>query len=167
MIRVDMAPKVFDMLFMPQFPLQRDRGAGISVRLARDHPSMGGRSHAVLAHFFREAKRLREGGVGLGDQEQFRVGDDVQRIDVLLQFLDAALRHPLPLALELEGPRHDGNGQDAQVLRDVRDDGCRPGAGSAAHAGGDEQHVRAGDHLGDAVAVSIGGGPPGPRCRGG
>ena len=71
----------------------------------------------------------------------------------LRQLLDAGLRDALPLAFELERPRDDGDGQDAHALRDVGDDRRRAGARAAAHAGGDEQHVGAVDHLGDAVAV--------------
>ena len=39
------------------------------------------------------------------------------------------------------------------LLRDVGDHRRGAGAGAAAHAGGDEQHVGAVDQLGDAVAV--------------
>jgi hypothetical protein len=38
-------------------------------------------------------------------------------------------------------------------LADLRDDRRRAGAGAAAHAGGDEQHVAALDRLLDAVAI--------------
>jgi hypothetical protein len=62
-------------------------------------------------------------------------------------------RDPLALALERERPRDHGHGEDAEALRDVRDDRRRAGAGAAAHARGDEQHVGAFDQLGDAVAV--------------
>ena len=64
-----------------------------------------------------------------------------------------ALADALPLAFELEGPRHDGDGQDAEALGDIRDDGRSTRARAPAHAGGDEQHVGAVDHARDAVAV--------------
>ena len=40
-----------------------------------------------------------------------------------------------------------------QVARDLGDDRRRAGAGAAAHAGGDEHHVGAGERLGDARGV--------------
>ena len=66
-------------------------------------------------------------------------------VDDLLERLDAllGLAHPLG-ALELEGLGHDADGQDAEFTRGLRDDRSRAGAGAAAHAGGDEAHVRAG-----------------------
>ena len=51
------------------------------------------------------------------------------------------------------GSRHDRDGEDAQLFAISAIDRRRAGAGAAAHAGGDEQHVGALDHLGDAVAV--------------
>ena len=49
-----------------------------------------------------------------------------------------------PLALEDEGLGDHGDGQRATVSRAMsRDDGRPAGAGAAAHAGGDEHHVRA------------------------
>ena len=44
-------------------------------------------------------------------------------------------------------------------LRDARDDRCRAGAGAAAHAGGDEHHVRARQVIADLVDHLLGGGP--------
>ena len=40
-----------------------------------------------------------------------------------------------------------------QILGDLRHHRCRAGAGAAAHAGGDEHHVGAGEHFGDTLAV--------------
>ena len=71
----------------------------------------------------------------------------------LPQFLDAGLRDLLPLALEPERPRDHRDRQDAHALRDVGDDRGRAGARAAAHAGRDEQHVGAGDHFSDAIAI--------------
>ena len=53
-------------------------------------------------------------------------------------------------ALEEEGLGHDADRERALFARELRDDGRRAGAGAAAHAGGDEDHVRAGDALLDA-----------------
>jgi len=45
-------------------------------------------------------------------------------------------------ALERERPRDHADGQRAGFLRQLGNDGRRPGTGAAAHAGGDEHHVR-------------------------
>jgi hypothetical protein len=46
-----------------------------------------------------------------------------------------------------------GHGQDAHLLGHFRHDRGRAGAGAAAHAGGDEHHVGAFQHFGDALAI--------------
>ena len=50
--------------------------------------------------------------------------------------------HPVH-ALEVEGLGHHADGQDALLAGDPGDHRRRAGAGAAAHAGGDEHHVRA------------------------
>jgi hypothetical protein len=47
------------------------------------------------------------------------------------------------LALEVERLGHDADGQDALFAGGAGDDRSRARAGAAAHAGGDEAHVRA------------------------
>ncbi len=56
----------------------------------------------------------------------------------------SAMRSPAG-ALELEWLGDDADGQNAQVLGRARNDGGRTRSRSAAHAGGDEHHVRARD----------------------
>src|SRR5262249_26092358 len=53
----------------------------------------------------------------------------------------------------LERLGHDRHREDAELLGDLRHDRRGPGAGAAAHAAGDEEHVAAFDELDDAVAV--------------
>ena len=73
------------------------------------------------------------------------VEHDDQAVDVGLE-----LGHPFLgllaalAALEFEGLGDHAHGQDAQLLGRACDHRRRAGAGAAAHAGGDEQHVRAG-----------------------
>ena len=50
-------------------------------------------------------------------------------------------------AFEGEGAGDHANGQRADFLGDLRHDGRSAGAGAAAHAGGDEDHVAAFEHL--------------------
>ena len=77
--------------------------------------------------------------------------------DLAAQLLDAllGLRHTLT-PLESERLRDDADGQHALLTRDLRHDGGRAGAGAAAHAGGDEHHVRVLERLADLVAALLG-----------
>ena len=52
-------------------------------------------------------------------------------------------------AFELERLGDDADSEDADFARGARDDRRRAGAGAAAHAGGDEHHVRAGEMVAD------------------
>ena len=63
-----------------------------------------------------------------------------------------------PLAFELERLGHDADGEDAFLARGAGDDGCGTGAGAAAHAGGDEGHVAAGEMRLDVGHGLFGGG---------
>ena len=60
-------------------------------------------------------------------------------------------------ALELERRRDDADGERAELARDPRDDRRRAGAGAAALAGGDEDHVRAAQRALDLVVALLGG----------
>ena len=60
-------------------------------------------------------------------------------------------------AFELEGLGHHGHGQDAEVLGHARDHPGGARAGAAAHAGGDEHHVAAGDGRADVLDGLLGG----------
>ena len=71
------------------------------------------------------------------------------------------------LALELERLGDDADGEDAGLARRARHDRRRAGAGAAAHAGGDEGHVRAGEMVGDLVDRLLGGGAADLRLRAG
>ena len=61
-------------------------------------------------------------------------------------------------ALEVERLGDDADGQDAHLARGAGDDRRRAGAGAAAHAGGDEHHVRAGEMIADLLDRLFGGG---------
>ena len=61
------------------------------------------------------------------------------------------------LALEAERLGDDTDGERADRLGDAGDDGRAAGAGSAALAGGDEDHVGAGEGLLDLLGVVLGG----------
>ena len=114
---------------------------------------------ARVEHLVGQHEGFGEGRLLVGDAEQVLVGDDDQRIDVLAQLGDAGLGDAhAPRALELERLGHDADGEDAELLGGARDDGRGARAGAAAHAGGDEHHVRAGDLRADLLDRLLGGG---------
>ncbi len=93
----------------------------------------------------------------VGKAEQVLVGDDDQRIDDLLQRLNAVLglTHPLG-AFKLEGLGHDTHGQNTQLAGRLRDDRCSTRPGAAAHAGGDKAHMRSGKVIDDLLDAFLG-----------
>ncbi|MGY4448566.1 hypothetical protein ACVWZR_003226 [Bradyrhizobium sp. i1.3.1] len=60
------------------------------------------------------------------------------------------------LALEVEWLGDDADREDAEFARGPGDDGGGPGAGAAAHAGGHEHHVRAGQLIADRIDDLLG-----------
>ena len=69
------------------------------------------------------------------------------------------------LAFEVERLGDDADGEDAEIAGGLRDDRRCAGAGAAAHAGGDEHHVRAGQMIADFVDDFLGGGAADLRLR--
>ena len=103
-----------------------------------------------MQHLVGHAEGLGEGGPLVGDAEQVLVGDDDQGVDVALQLADAGVGQAHAVAaLEVEGLGDHAHSQDAALAGALGDDRGRPGAGAAAHAGGDEHHVGAVQVLAD------------------
>ena len=97
-------------------------------------------------------------GVVVGDLEEPLVRNDDQRVDRLLEGLDALLGlHGAASALETERPGDDTDGQRAEGTGDLGDDRGTAGAGATAFAGGDEDHVGALEGVLDLVAMLVGG----------
>ena len=102
------------------------------------------RGDARIEHLVGHGEGVGEGCLVVGDPEQVLVRDDDERVDALLQFGDAGLGDAhAAQALEMERLGDDADRQDADLAGDPGDDGRGAGAGSAAHAGGDEHHVDA------------------------
>src|SRR5215471_13082128 len=57
------------------------------------------------------------------------------------------------VAFHVERLRDYGYRENAELLRDLCNDGCSTRARAAAHSGCDEQHVRAFDEFNDAIAI--------------
>ena len=85
---------------------------------------------------------IRHRGSAIYDLKQTVIRDDDQGVYGLLQLLDAIdrVRHTLT-SLETERLRHDADGKDTHILRDLRDDRSCTGSGSATHTTGNEYHI--------------------------
>ena len=106
-----------------------------------------------MQHIVRGRVRIEHRDVLAQHIHQFFVRYDDERVDFLRQLFDPCARDALPLSFELEGPRDDGDSENAEAFRNVGDDRGGAGSGAAAHPRRDEQHVGAFDRLRDAVAV--------------
>ena len=101
-----------------------------------------------------DAERLDHRGVALEHGEQPVVGDDDQRVDLVGERRDSGLGlHAAPRALELERAGDDPDRQRAELAGDLGDDRSGTGAGPAARAGRDEDHVRPSQQRLDAVVL--------------
>ena len=122
----------------------------VEVDDARVLDQVGDALDTLLEDFVRHAEGIHDGGIRIARLEELVVRDDDDGVYVLLQELDALLRMFASLAaLELEGLCDDCDGQDTEVLTDLGDNRRRTCTGTAAHAGCDEDHVRAGHGLRD------------------
>ena len=116
----------------------------VQIDEARHHHQISDRTHALLQHFIRQLERFLESCLCLGDQEQVLVWNHDQRIDVLLQLINASLgrAHP-PRTFEQEWLGHNSNRQHTLAPCGFRDDRCCASTRTATHAGSDENHVHA------------------------
>ena len=104
----------------------------------------------------RNASSIADAAVA--DRQQPVVGDDDEGVDLLAQVGDARLGLVgAATALEGERPGDDADGERAERLGDPGDDRCATGAGAAALARGDEDHVGALEDLLDLLGVVLGG----------
>ena len=106
----------------------------------------------VLQHVVGVGESLVLSHVVAEHVEQLVVQDDDQRVDVRLELRHAGVgRLQAARAFEVERLGDDADGEDAHLARHPRDHRRRARARAAAHAGGDEEHVRAVYRLADAV----------------
>ena len=112
--------------------------------------------HRLPQHVIRDFKRVGKGDLLIRGVLQALIGNDDQRVHLVLQLGNAAFRllHPAA-ALKAEGLCHHRYGEDIHFLGDLRHDGCAAGAGAAAHTGGDEHHVGVLQRLGNLVAALL------------
>ena len=117
---------------------------------------VGDAGDGLQQHVIGDLKSVGQGDLLVGGKLQAVIGDDEQRIHPAQQLLNAGvgLIHAA-LALKLEGLGHHAHGEQAGVLGDLCHHGGRAGAGAAAHAGGDEHHIRILHSLGNVVAALL------------
>ena len=113
--------------------------------------------HALTQHVIGGLEGVHQGDFFLTDHLQALVGDNDQAVNVHQQVGNALLGQPhLALALKGEGLGNDANGQNAQVVCHLGHNGCRTGAGAAAHTGGDKDHLGALQGICDLVLAFLG-----------
>ena len=113
---------------------------------------------ARVEHLIGHREGVGEGRALVGDPEQVLVRDADQRVDGLLQFVDAGFGHTGTAGpFELERLRDDADRQDAHVPRRSGDDRRGTGPGAATHPGRDEAHVGAGQMVADFLDGFLGG----------
>ena len=147
-----------------------ERGAGtlhdrlhvgeVEVDEAGRGDEVGDALHTGEQHLVGGGEGLEHRDAAVADLEQAVVRHHDEGVDLVLQARDTLLGLRLAaLALEAERLGDDTDGEGADRLRDARDDGCAAGAGAAALARGDEDHVGAGERLFDLLGVVFGGAP--------
>src|SRR4051794_30869946 len=129
----------------------------VGVDEARRGDEVGDALHALQQHLVGHLEGIEDRRLLVGDGEQPVVRDDDLGVDLLLQLLDPliGLHRPAP-TLEGERSGDDADRQGADGLRDLGHDRSATGAGAAALARGDEDHVGALQHLFDLLAVALG-----------
>jgi hypothetical protein len=113
---------------------------------------------ALAEHVVGHEKGLANGRPPFHDLEQVLVGDDDERVHLGSQPPDPLLGDlHLPPALEVEGLGDHGHAEGAQLPGHARHHRSPAGARAAAHAGGDEHHVRPAQGLPQLLLVLQGG----------
>ena len=93
----------------------------VEIDQAGHHHQVGDAAHARVQHLVGHLEGVGEGRLLVGDPEQVLVRDDDQRVDVLLQLLDARFGELHAVrALEVERLGDDADGQDALLARGAR-----------------------------------------------
>jgi len=130
-----------------------------------DH-QIGDAGDAGIKHLVGHRKGVRKGSVfSFAHAEQVLVRDDEQRVDDLVQLLDAGFGHPHAAhALEVEWLGDDADGKNAELLGATRYHRRRAGAGPTAHAGRHEHHMGPREVVADFVNHLLGCRTPRPRA---
>ena len=120
----------------------------VEVDQAGDGDQFGDALDALAQDIIGEAEGVLQAGALVDHLQQAVVGDDDEGVGVLFELVDALFgRFRAARAFEGEGAGDDADGQRADFLGDLGDDGGRAGAGAAAHPGGDKDHIGAFEHF--------------------
>lgn len=103
---------------------------------------IGDATHTERQNLVRRLQRIFEGGAGIRNTQKVLVGNDDDGIGRVQQIGETIFGSPhAARAFEAERQGDDADGQNVLRTAGFGDDGSRPRAGAAAHAGGDEAHV--------------------------
>src|SRR5258705_2731638 len=112
---------------------------------------------ALAQNIVDDAESVDHAGALLDDLKETVVRDRDQRVDLVDEIRDPLLREESALrALEGEWLRDHSHGERADVLGDLGDDRSAAGPRSAAHTGGNEDHVGFLERLVELLAVVLG-----------
>ena len=130
----------------------------VQVDQAGQLDQIGNALHALAQHIVCHGECVQQRNLLLAHELQALVRDDDEGIHVLAQRGNTALclLHAA-LALKLERLRDNADGQDAHVAGNFRHNRRSTGAGAAAHACGDENHVAAANGRGNRLAALLAG----------
>ena len=139
------------------FGHDRPQVGEVGVDVTGHGDQVGDTLGAVVKHIVGLLEHLQGQGVLGGDLQKLVIGDGQQGVDALAQLGHAGLGHGQAApALEHERFGDHGHGQGVDLLGQFGHQGGRPGAGSAAQAAGDEDHVRPFQDVGDGLPGLLG-----------
>ena len=130
----------------------------VQVDEGRNVDQAGDALNALAQHIIGCFKSVHQGDFFLADELQPLVRDHDQAVYMHHQVGNTLFGHAhLALALKGKGLRDDADGQDTQVVGRLGHDRGSARAGAAAHAGGDKDHLRTLQRVGDLVLALLGG----------
>ena len=124
----------------------------VDVDMARDIDDFSDTAYCVFQHVVGMGKGLVLRHIVAQHVEQFFIEHDDQGVHIGFQFRQACVGIGCAAAaFKLERLGDHTDGQNTHFLGDTCNHGRGTGAGAAAHAGGDEQHVCASNGVADVV----------------
>ena len=130
----------------------------VQIDKARVLNQVGDARHSLTEHIIRNLKRVCQRDLLVSGIFQAVIRDNQQGVNLSEELPDTGvgLYHPA-VSFELEGLRHDTDGQNSGFLGNIRHGRCSTRTGAAAHAGGNKHHVRVFQHSGNGIAALFGG----------